>query len=545
RRGYDSVSGDTRGYCVQRQETQKISTGLASITAELKYIEDYKSLAESLDLSAATNLKIGILGVGVSLGATAKYFSEQKLENNSIYLMIKIVVRSPIETMEDVLLSENYVSMLKGEGGTEEFRKRCGDEYVVSIQKGGYFYSLLQLHTKNEEEKQNLSVSIKAKVGRFDTAAAMNRVVQEVAQGKEVSIFIHQEGGIMNDIPFSLDEAGLTNLFTHAREFAKDIMDPNKGNGGTPVISITEPYTNLANYPTGVSPLRIALKQNIVQRLSENRFEALKLIDRLEYIINNQTHYITDGSKLVELNQARDSCVSNLDIIAELADECFYDITKCRLPTANDGFKLVKIPEVKKQIDDRKCIEWLYKEAEGEICGVEKYFSKRDHLCGVEQYSLGTGATCGVQSYKFARTAGCGIDPSSKRSSPFISVSAIEGEIKNPNVNYPDRSLNGVLTWQCRTYHKFDVATEITRGTNRVGLSNFDGYYFSCANYFACEHPSNGVASYKTCRDEQFGVDRYKDCSLQSFGVERYKRCRDKSFGIERCLKLASEDGRL
>ncbi|MBF0359725.1 MAG: hypothetical protein HQK49_01880 [Oligoflexia bacterium] len=545
--GYDSVSGGSAGTCVEVVEAKPISQGMAAVSAELKYIEDYKSLAESLNISSTTNLKIGIPGYNMTVNGTAEFFKQQKIEEHSVYFMIKIIVASPVEKMSSVKLKESYVSMLKGSDGASTFRERCGDEYVVGLQKGGALYALTQVKTKSEEEKKALEITIRAKVGSFiNSASSMKSALDLIVKDKQITTFIYQEGGLIDNIPFSLNDIGL--LFEHAKVFAKNIRE---NGGGTPILSITESYKFLDNYPREASPIRVSQKQKIVESLSNQRYNALGIINRLEYILGNQELYLLNDKLIVELNATRDQYAKNLDIIANLADDCFYDIEKCRLPLTTDGFVLAKVPEVNtknsSKFEEKNCLEWLYKEKEDAICGVAHFNKARKEVCGVELFKQGNGSVCGVAGFKRGRSeAICGVELYNERKGSVCgnTDAVFNGSMyittNNPNHPIPDPSFTCSRAGYDGGYAERGTFSDFT---NTLEYRQYCFRFKTCRHESfgpeiirECEHPSFGVI-YNTCRHENFGPELFKECEHENFGVASNKSCRNEKFGKEKCLK--------
>lgn len=508
--GYDTLSGDVKGDCVIRSVPQITSEGLAAVTAELKYIDSYKKLGESLEISAATNVKLDIAAYNLTLSGVAKYFREHMLEENSIYFMIKVLVACPKEKMLDVTLKPEFVSLLKGSGGNEAFRKTCGDEFVVTTQKGGIFYALVKIETKDENDKRLVELAIRGSVGIFSTAGEgifkFQERINSIIKDRKIELFIHQEGGIIDDIPFSIYD--IENLLNHAKKFAKNIR--NNG-GGAPILSIAEPYTNLINYPREASPIRTGHKQNVIKILSNNRYDFLEKITHLEFILKNPQVFMlpsdpTELNSLFSLIQTvRDQYVKNLSIMANFADDCFWDIDKCRLPTKEDGFLFPSLPIIKKKesigitnAPEEICLEWLYKEGKSEVCGVKEYHLGRGPICGVEKYNEKRNELCGIELYHEKRDPSiCGIT--------LLLLSMHECE------DYIKKGQNWI-TWQ---------------GS-------------SCVSKNACRSPHFGVELYKACRLPQFGVENYNLCTHPIFGVKEYSSCRHISFGKERCISTIS-----
>ncbi|MBF0207593.1 MAG: hypothetical protein HQK53_11955 [Oligoflexia bacterium] len=322
--GYDPVSGSSMGDCVEASDARKVHDGQSSVYGELNYVEDYRSLAESLSISSSINLKIGIPGFSSSVNGSANFFKSQKIEENAVYFMVKVVVESPVEKMRGVQLKEQYAALLRGPGGIKSFRKRCGDEYVRGIQRGGTFYALVKITTRSEEDKRNFQQKLQIKVGKYLTGArSMQTALDEIVKDHSVAFYIFQEGGLIPQIPFSVDN--ITPVFEHAERFAENI---NATGGGALIRSITEPYDLLDNYPVEVLPIELENAQQVIESLSTNRYSSLDAISKIENIIDHPYNYIFTSDTEQKLNFARDQYVTNLQIINKFAVQCFRDYEK-------------------------------------------------------------------------------------------------------------------------------------------------------------------------------------------------------------------------
>ncbi|MBF0316160.1 MAG: hypothetical protein HQK52_22250 [Oligoflexia bacterium] len=539
-RGYDSVSGDTRGYCIQLQPQKTTASGLASVDAELLYIDNYELLARSLDISSSTNIKMGM--IGTSLSANAKFLKNQRYENHSLYFMIKVTVTSPVEILENAQLADSYVNMLKGRGANvaAEFRKRCGDEFVVEMKKGGAFYALVQINSKSKEDKEKLAVTIQGKIGSYASSSnQLQMAVDEIRKDHEAHVFIHQTGGLMEKIPFTLNK--IEEMMEYASAFADNI---NKNGGGVPILSTTERYEQLSNFPYDVAPIYVENYQEIIDQLSSNRYISLDKVHELDYILNNQKFYQLDSDLIKNLNSVRNQYVANLNIITKIAGECFKNIEKCRLPSDIEGFSLPEIPEIKlKTTDARNCIQWLYHEKADSICGPKSFKVDQGAVCGVKSYNEGSSSVCGIKGFNKGRGNACGVETYIEKRNPACGISEF---VYIGELDYDDNP-NDDSACIKRGYDKARINTVNIEVNERWGLT----YVLYCARYLSCRTPANGIEAYKecshpdfgtiynTCRHSNFGVELYNTCAHESFGVAEYKTCRHESFGRQECTKYA------
>ncbi|MBF0315379.1 MAG: hypothetical protein HQK52_18305 [Oligoflexia bacterium] len=58
--GYDLVTGSPMADCIVPAKTEPVSNGVGMVTAHLTYINDYESLAKSLEINSSAKLKLGM-----------------------------------------------------------------------------------------------------------------------------------------------------------------------------------------------------------------------------------------------------------------------------------------------------------------------------------------------------------------------------------------------------------------------------------------------------------------------------------------------------
>jgi hypothetical protein len=157
--GFDSVAGNVRGDCVLRTEPELPLRVLGQeVEFKIRQITSSAELAKELSISASASLKSQF----GSVSAKASYASQQNVNQFSIYLIAQVRVTNPARRLRDVKLTDEAWNLLEVKGA-EEFRKRCGDEFLSGITTGGEYLAILQITTRSEEEKQEVSVSVRAK----------------------------------------------------------------------------------------------------------------------------------------------------------------------------------------------------------------------------------------------------------------------------------------------------------------------------------------------------------------------------------------------
>ncbi|MBF0316455.1 MAG: hypothetical protein HQK52_23770 [Oligoflexia bacterium] len=462
-----------------------------------------------------------------SLNASAKFFSEQKIEDESIYFMVEVTASMPMEKIKKVKIDEDYEQLLLEQYGAEEFRQRCGDEFVDAVQRGGKLFGLVQIKTHSQEERKKIEIAINGNVGKTFTAAmSLKQAVQEIVKSYRYDMFFFQVGGIVKKIPLSTE--GFDELFEQAQDFAKDLVN---NNAGALILASTAPYTQAINYPRTAPPMRVDNKATVVDSLGALRFSILKTLRYLDDVIANpQNHEKYDSNMSIKLGEARDRFLKNMNVLMSFADDCFYDINKCREPAKTDGFDMTAAPQIerldgvvdpgtaKTKITEKYCRKYQCKEGTGSVCGIIGFISKRDPVCGVELYKEGKDEkACGAEE--------------------------IEG------LNLPD---NGTMRFSCHTSKDMPNPTLGPRGfCPRLGFEKGYWKYINDSahtpNGGSCPRGNRSVFALvctktKTCRHEAFGVESYKECEHPTFG-SRYGTCRHESFGnTGECLEWGERE---
>jgi hypothetical protein len=513
-RGYDMVSGNTAANCIVPQDPKPVSGGVAEVSAHLRYIKDYESLAKSLEISSSTHVKIGMPAYKFNLDATSKFFSELKIDETSLYFMVEISIKMPMEQISKVRIDEDYKKLLEGDRGVEEFRDVCGDEFVDAIQKGGKLYGLVQIKTRSEEDRRQIELVINGKLGKsFSTGLSLRQNLMEITTNHAYELFFSQVGGVAENLPLSLD--GFDELFKQAQEFSKKVA---VNEAGVIILASTVSYKQAINYPRGVSPIRAADKVNTVEKYSQFRFHIIKTLHYLDSVVMNPDDYEPVDERMFEkINKIRDQYLRNMEIINEFADNCFYDIKDCKVPASTDGFILYESPKIKRK-DGRVAVEnpSTVKRPEEEVCIKYLYNEKSGSVCGLADIKRGTGEVCGVESYNIRTDSRCGTmrdyikqeyDPGYRNCLPGRENMPVDQSLLSRY--FPENE------WEC--YRGGDQSICQNRGSGH--------WWILCKGEVA-----------KTCRRAEFGVEKYKECLHPSFGVT-YNTCRHESFGLEKCLE--------
>ena len=423
--------------------------------------------------------------------------------------------------MRNVQLSEGARNLLE-KRGSEAFRKRCGEEFVIGWITGGEFHAIIQIDTHSGQEKQEISAGIGGSVGVFSGSAEFTKALSQVSANNRVQVYVYRSGGAGREIPTEPAE-----MIRAAANFP----DAVRGQGGFPIVALMQNYDAL-DLPDTATPIDTMAQRNVLDELARLESDFSLSSSNIEYVLSNQSQFI--NVQVSALNDAAGTIRENLNTIREAARVCYKDYRICKLPEKTAlRYPAITLPE-RVETTAEACKEPLYYKRKDVACGVASYASGEGEVCGVLKYRVGRGEVCGVSSYKERRSKACGIE----------------------SYRYAKSSSCGEEYWEFEHYiNSDDAAYKHRYFTKLCQEQGWDNYkptkYPRCARDKSCRHRSNGVDRYKSCRssahgvqnfsqcrNEKFGVERFRTCSNQVFGVAEYKSCRKSVFGLEKCLRF-------
>jgi SepF-like predicted cell division protein (DUF552 family) len=339
--GFDSVAGDVRGDCVLRTEPESpVGVSGQEVVFKLRQITSSTELAKELNISASASLKAQFGKVS----AKASYASQQNINQFSIYLVAQVSVTNPTRRLRDVKLTDEAWRLLEVKG-VEEFRERCGDEFLSGITTGGEYLAILQITTRSEEEKQNVSVSVRAKGtgGTWKAGADFKLALEQISKEHEVEVTSFQQGGDTATIPDTVEE-----IIDRAVNFPQQV----DGDKAFAYSAFFQDYNSL-NLPDGINPIDVEQQKRVIEKLADYYLSYSDLLNSIEYIFKNSDQFV--AFDLTALNQKANDVRKTMNSLIESASNCFDDYRSCKLPDALDP-PIVDLP-VRKSIEVRDAID--------------------------------------------------------------------------------------------------------------------------------------------------------------------------------------------
>jgi hypothetical protein len=316
--GFDSVSGDVRGDCVILTDPES-PAGVSGqeVVFKLRQITSSSELSKELNISVSASLKAQFGKVS----AKASYASQQNINQFSIYLVAQVSVTNPTRRMRNVKLTDEAWNLLEVKG-TEKFRDRCGDEFLSGITTGGQYTAVLQITTRTEEEKTNVSVSIRAKGtgGTWKAGADFKLALDKISQEHEVEVTSFQQGGDTATIPDTVEE-----IIERAVNFPGQV----EGDKAFAYSAFFQEYSTL-NLPDGMNPIDVEEQKRVIDKLGEYYNSYSDVLSSIEYVFKNSDQFVAFDADA--LNQKANEIRGILNRLVESASNCFDNYKSCKLP---------------------------------------------------------------------------------------------------------------------------------------------------------------------------------------------------------------------
>ncbi len=314
--GFDAVSGDVKGDCVLRTEPESTTVGQGQdVSFFLELITDSVQLAKRLEVSASASLKVG-LGGG---SAKAKFVADQKINSYSAFLLVHVVVKNPTKRIRDVRLADSARELL-ATGKREGFRRRCGDEFLVGITTGGEFLGMIEIESRDETDKKDISAKVRASGLTWKASAEFHSAVERITAQRNTKVTVFRKG-TQESIPIELKD-----MIDQAKDFPKLVAGANAY-----AYSASFQSYEVLDLPPTANPIDIKAQAYVVERMAAEHMRYQNMLNNIEYVLDHpeQFEQLDRAALSTKANELRGA----LNRIIESASKCFDNYQLCQLPT--------------------------------------------------------------------------------------------------------------------------------------------------------------------------------------------------------------------
>ena len=262
------------------------------------------------------------LGIGKG-SAKAKFVAEQKINSYSVYLLVHVLVTNPTKRLRDVRLTDSARELLAS-GKPEEFRRRCGDEFLVGITTGGEFIGLIEIESESEARKREITASARASGLTWKAGADFAQAISKITERRTTRVVVFRKGA-QTSIPFQHED-----MLEHAKNFPNSVV----GEHAFPYSASFQSY-DVLDLPQNVNLMDVKTQKEVIERLAAQNLAYQTRIANIEYILDHPEQFEPfDRSALsVRVNDFSEA----LNRIRESVSKCFNDVRACKLPTDLPG----------------------------------------------------------------------------------------------------------------------------------------------------------------------------------------------------------------
>ncbi len=281
--GYDSRKKQSKGICVEFTSNETYSGGASKQESHYELAESTSDIVKKSSLSGSASLEAVAGGAKISTNNKTGVVSNTEASNYNLTLFASAYrYDEPVfRFLEYAQLKEDMQALLADPKKRGEFKQRCGDGFVIGIQKGRDFLGTATV--KKQTLKQSTEFTSKTGIGvksvgysaKADVDIAKTLISTFGSSNFEVHTY---STGSDDPNPSSVDEfkSYYRNFFKNSKDYKRTIK------------YIVLPYTVLANYPYQ-DILQGDTKDDYIGYMADALWDLKAAIKDANFVISPQT----------------------------------------------------------------------------------------------------------------------------------------------------------------------------------------------------------------------------------------------------------------
>jgi hypothetical protein len=325
--GIDDANGNIRGTAVESPgpPAEVPGTGGQTIQFRLEKVDRIE------DLHEATGLSLNGSAAYTVFGGSDKFdfVTSSNFHSYSLFLLVRITVVNTSKHLLNETLKNPGPDLLRQ--GTDEannrFRAEFGDLYIKGIETGGEYFAIVEIETKSDDEKKDISNKLEAGgffgVGGADFAMTFSENFSQATTNESLKIVSYEIGGAGAG---AKQEVIVGDLIAKAQNFPEQVL-------AKPASFRVElqDYDSL-DIPKPPNQVDLQKAKDVLQRYESQRTTLLRILNDITYIVNNADQF--EPFNASDLGALADSASESLNKISEGASNCLDDIKACSFVAA-------------------------------------------------------------------------------------------------------------------------------------------------------------------------------------------------------------------
>jgi hypothetical protein len=312
--GFDSLSGSTRGACVERKPVDRFEQRGANTITQVFYARSKEEIVRQIGFSGGVSF--GLFGFGTNLGFEA--LDRDAHRSTTTFAVVRIQIEAPSETLRDYRLAKHAVETLRREG-EDKFYEKCGDGFVAAIRQGGLFLGIVALDMVADEDVKRLSGSGGVSFLGFGVEAGASRETRAFLEKHRARYYIVQNGGG----PGGWSSVKQLGRIDHLLQLAQAFEYSIDAGRTVPTHLVVRPYQVASNLPRRSDLWTMIDQRRFLDELAVKYGELKRASAELQDKIAQNT--CTSRREAKELEQLRVRYSGLLTAIPQRAQDCLND----------------------------------------------------------------------------------------------------------------------------------------------------------------------------------------------------------------------------
>ncbi len=278
---YDTRRHQFMGSCITYNPNSLYKVGSPKQNSIFKFVQSTSEIAKDSNLSINASLKI--------LGATT-YQASNKLSlisgtksstfNQSLYATVYHYDTPSFIDVNNISIKSDMLQLLKKPGGLGEFKRRCGDSFVIGVQEGREFLGVATVKKQTLKSwtkfANDADVSAKGAWGNVKAGVKLAKNMEQAFGLSQIEVSTYSTGSSM------LNPTNIEELTDYYQKFLQT-------NGEKKTIKyIVAPYSILSDYPAQ-NPLNADTKDSYLGTLIVSLWDIKAGIEDANYVLNRKT----------------------------------------------------------------------------------------------------------------------------------------------------------------------------------------------------------------------------------------------------------------
>jgi len=302
--GCNTFSGDVRGRALIAEDAL-IDSGIqgSETTFNLHLIKSKHELNEKMEVGASASYSAGLF----SASAKSKFVKEQKVNRESTYLLVKVLVTNSKTHFKEYKPSKEFTEFIaKDPIDWNRFLIKYGTGFIFQIVTGGEFYALYEFQTKSIEQKNSIEVQVSGGYAGFSAGAAFKQAMDNIHTDVDITCTLYTNGG-----KGKLPQIDGPSIIKAALDFPVSVNPKD----GAPVAyqAFAKDYDVVDDFPGYPDDIQEKLDKN--KEICDNVTELLVRVEDLEQSLEMQR--VLDPMTKNELNDIKEDLINEMKEITE------------------------------------------------------------------------------------------------------------------------------------------------------------------------------------------------------------------------------------